>query len=158
MSLVFFSLGSNIEPIKNLSDARHELGKYFSLIKSSSTYQSPSAGFDGEDFLNEVHCYETNLKVSEVLQITKNIEKSMGREKSSNKNSDRNIDIDLILYDSFIGEVGSTKLPHSDIEKYNFVLIPLIEIAGEMIHPSLGISMKNVAEQKKFTNKLTKLD
>ena len=47
MSLVFFSLGSNIEPSKNLSDARIELSKYFSLKKFSSTYQSPSAGFDG---------------------------------------------------------------------------------------------------------------
>mgnify|MGYP005642866117 FL=1 len=82
----------------------------------------------------------------------------MGREKTSKKYSDRNIDIDLILYDSFVGEVESTKLPHSDIEKYNFVLIPLKEIAGEMIHPSLGISMKDLAEQKKFTNKLLKLD
>jgi 7,8-dihydro-6-hydroxymethylpterin-pyrophosphokinase len=50
MSLVFFSLGSNIEPSKNLSDARIELSKYFSLKKFSSTYQSPSAGFDGADF------------------------------------------------------------------------------------------------------------
>jgi 7,8-dihydro-6-hydroxymethylpterin-pyrophosphokinase len=57
-----------------------------------------------------------------------------------------------------VGEVGSTKLPNSDIENYNFVLIPLKEIAGEMIHPSLGISMKDLAEQKKFTNKLLKLD
>ena len=158
MSLVFFSLGSNIEPSKNLSDARIELSKYFSLKKFSSTYQSPSAGFDGADFLNEVLCFETGLEVSEVLKITKNIEKNMGRKKTSRKYSDRNIDIDLILYDSFVGEVESTKLPHSDIENYNFVLIPLKEIAGEMIHPSLGISMKDLAEQKKFTNKLLKLD
>ena len=47
---------------------------------------------------------------------------------------------------------------HSDIENYNFVLIPLKEIVGEMIHPSLGISMKDLAEQKKFTDKLLKLD
>jgi len=158
MSIIFFSLGSNIEPSKNLSDARYELNKHFSLKKSSSTYLSPSAGFNGADFLNEVLCYETELEVIEVLKISKKIEKNMGRKKSSKKYSDRNIDIDLILYDSFIGEVGSTKLPHSDIEKYNFVLIPLIEIAGEMIHPSLGISMKEIANQKKFTNKLTKLD
>ena len=115
MSLVFFSLGSNIEPSKNLSDARIELSKYFSIKKFSSTYQSPSAGFDGADFLNEVLCFETDLEVSEVLKITKNIEKKMGREKTSKKYSDRNIDIDLILYDSFVGEVGSTKLPHSDL-------------------------------------------
>ena len=77
MSLVFFSLGSNIEPSKNLSDARIELSKYFSLKKFSSTYQSPSAGFDGADFLNEVLCFETDLEVSEVLKITKNIEKKI---------------------------------------------------------------------------------
>ena len=158
MSLVFFSLGSNIEPSKNLSNARIELSKHFSLKKYSSTYKSPSAGFDGADFLNEVLCFETDLEVSEVLKITKNIEKNMGREKSPKKYSDRNIDIDLILYDSFVGEVESKKLPHADIENYNFVLIPLKEIAGEMIHPSLGISMKELAEQKKFTNKLLKLD
>ena len=67
MSLVFFSLGSNIEPSKNLSDARIELSKYFSLKKFSSTYQSPSAGFDGAYFLYYVLCLESDFFVIDVI-------------------------------------------------------------------------------------------
>jgi 7,8-dihydro-6-hydroxymethylpterin-pyrophosphokinase len=53
MSLAFFSLGSNIEPSKNLSDARIELSKYFSLKKFSSTYQSPSVGISIKDLAEQ---------------------------------------------------------------------------------------------------------
>ena len=155
MNEITISLGSNVNPSDNLKRAGDLIIHKFNLIKSSKIYSSKSEGFQGDDFLNQVILCNTELEFEKAIHSLKKIEISMGRIKESKKFSDRLIDLDLLTYGDEILKKNGQEVPHKDIEKYPFVLVPLAEICPEKIHPINKISFKKMLSEKKdFSSKV----
>lgn len=145
MSLVYLGLGTNLgDKTQNLNDAVTallvEVGR---VLGVSSFYASKPWGFDSEnEFLNGVVLVETNLAPFDVLAKTQQIERNMGRPvKLTDNYEDRIIDIDILLYDNLILDQPKLTIPHPLIAKRDFVLIPIAELAPDLVHPVLGKSM-----------------
>ena len=158
MSLITISLGSNIEPQLNLEKATNEIAKFATLEKTSKIYKSKSVGFEGNDFLNQVILCEVKVELEETYFRLKKIEKEMGRVKNDNKFSDRLIDLDLLTFNDEISE-GKITLPHNDILKYSFVLVPFAEIYPEFIHPVNQKSIETLLKEKNsFLSEVEKIN
>lgn len=149
MPKVYLGLGTNLgSKSQNLKDAidllTSELG---AICCQSSIFVSEPWGFDSEnEFLNMVLLYETNLSPFELLVLTQNLETKLGRSSKSTTNyADRLIDIDILLYDDHIIDTPNLKIPHPLMLKRDFVLLPLCEIAPQLIHPVHG---KTISELK----------
>jgi len=136
---VFISIGSNLYAEKNMILVKDHLDLLFD-VTYSSIYKTPAEGFVGEDFLNRVCKFETEMNPYEIRRILKEIEKDMGRTIDQKGMSNRVIDLDLILYGDFEINDLELEIPSADIEKYKFVLEPLAEIAPNFIHPVLKVS------------------
>lgn len=145
MALVYLGLGTNLgEKERNLNDAIISLSQEVGfVIRSSTFYASKPWGFESDnDFLNAVVLIDTNLTPFDVLSKTQEIEKSLGRTaKTISGYSDRLIDIDILLYDNLIIDQPTLKIPHPLIAERDFVIIPLTEIAPELVHPVFGRKM-----------------
>lgn len=158
MSLITISLGSNIEPQLNLEKATNEIAKFATLEKTSKIYKSKSVGFEGNDFLNQVILCEVKVELEETYFKLKKIEKEMGRVKNVNKFSDRLIDLDLLTFNDEISE-GKITLPHNDILKYSFVMVPFAEIYPEFIHPVNQKSIETLLKEKNsFLSEVEKIN
>jgi 2-amino-4-hydroxy-6-hydroxymethyldihydropteridine diphosphokinase len=136
---VFIGIGSNLYAEKNMILVKDHLDLLFD-VTYSSIYKTPAEGFVGEDFLNRVCKFETEMNPYEIRRILKEIEKDMGRTIDQKGMSNRVIDLDLILYGDFEINDLELEIPSADIEKYKFVLEPLAEIAPNFIHPVLKVS------------------
>lgn len=145
MALVYLGLGTNLgEKERNLNDAIISLSQEVGfVIRSSTFYTSKPWGFESDnDFLNAVVLIDTNLTPFDVLSKTQEIEKSLGRTaKTISGYSDRLIDIDILLYDNLIIDQPTLKIPHPLIAERDFVLVPFVEIAPDLVHPVLGRTM-----------------
>jgi 2-amino-4-hydroxy-6-hydroxymethyldihydropteridine diphosphokinase len=150
---VCISIGSNIDKEKNIPAAIAQLEKNFSTLKLSSVYESKSAGFDGNDFHNLVVFFKSKNSPEKIIEILRNIEKSLGRVRKKNKFCDRTIDLDILLYDDLTQKNENYSIPSEEITKYAFVLLPLAEIAGEKIHPELLVPINAIWEEFKALNK-----
>ncbi len=137
MQQVFVSIGSNIDPRNNIEEARIILGNLFDCT-FSGLYETRAEGFEGNDFINSVVGFETDLQLIELRDKLKQIEKKMGRTDIQKGMSDRIIDLDIILYGDQVIEDDNFDIPSKDIENYLFVLEPLAEIAGARHHPILN--------------------
>ena len=141
MATVYLGLGTNLgDKEANLRTAIYKLqeriGKQVSL---SSFYETAPWGFESDhSFLNAAIGLETNLHPIEILHITQEIEKELGRTKKSvnGSYSDRLIDIDILLYDTLVLQTPELTIPHPLMTERDFVMNPLIEIAGNVIHPT----------------------
>ena len=158
MSLITISLGSNIEPQLNLEKATNEIAKFATLEKTSKIYKSKSVGFEGNDFLNQVILCDVKFELEETYFKLKKIETEMGRVKNVNKFSDRLIDLDLLTFNNEISE-GKITLPHNDILKYSFVMVPFAEIYPEFIHPVNQKSIETLLKEKNsFLSEVEKIN
>ena len=137
MQQVFVSIGSNIDPRNNIEEARIILGNLFDCT-FSGLYETRAEGFEGNDFINSVVGFETDLQLIELRDKLKQIEKKMGRTDIQKGMSDRIIDLDILLYGDQVIQDGDFDIPSKDIENYLFVLEPLAEIAGARHHPILN--------------------
>jgi 2-amino-4-hydroxy-6-hydroxymethyldihydropteridine diphosphokinase len=109
----------------------------------SSFYVTKAWGNENQpDFVNAVAAVDTDLKPAEVLARTRAVEIEMGRERRE-KWGPREIDIDLLLYGDEVVETGDLSVPHPGIEERAFVLVPLLELAPDLVHPVTG---KRLAE------------
>ena len=152
MARVCLSLGSNLGPRetylrKALQALDKELG---SLVKCSSFYETLPWGFSSDSlFLNAAVCYDTLLSPEEVLAVTQQIEKSLGRKEKSRQGqyADRCIDIDILLYDDRVIETPDMILPHPHMAERMFVLEPLAEIMPHMLHPQLRKTILQLKEE-----------
>lgn len=141
MATVYLGLGTNLgNKEANLRTAIYKLqeriGKQVSL---SSFYETAPWGFESDhSFLNAAIGLETSLSPIEILHITQEIEKELGRTKKSvnGSYSDRLIDIDILLYDTLVLQIPELTIPHPLMTERDFVMKPLIEIAGNVIHPT----------------------
>ena len=152
MARVCLSLGSNLGPRetylrKALQALDKELG---SLVKCSSFYETLPWGFSSDSlFLNAAACYDTLLSPEEVLAVTQQIEKSLGRKEKSRQGqyADRCIDIDILLYDDRVIETPNMILPHPHMAERMFVLEPLAEIMPHLLHPLLRKTILQLKEE-----------
>ncbi len=148
MHQVFVSIGSNINPKENIKIAKGFLNQLFDC-EYSSLYNTNAVGFKGNDFINCVVGFKTNLLVSELQKHLKQIELKMGRTKDQKGMSNRVIDLDIILYGNHVFEEDDFDIPSKDMEDYLFVLEPLAEIAGELRHPVSKIPFSKLLKQLK---------
>ena len=134
----YLSLGTNTgEKLINLQKAVDLIGQKVGHVKSiSSVYRTKSWGFNSNDFLNISVEVRTNFKPEDLLEKILKIEKQLGRERKLTKGyEDRKIDIDILLYENEIIFYNTLKVPHPKMLERKFVLVPLSEIAENIIHP-----------------------
>ena len=146
---VYLGLGTNLgDKAANLQAAVKLINEKIVKVTSlSSFYETEPWGFDSKhSFLNAAAEVETVLSPAEVLHLTQYIERELGRTKKSSGGvySDRLIDIDILLYDQLIIHTPELTLPHPLMTKRDFVMMPLIEIAGEVVHPVFQQPLKDL--------------
>jgi 2-amino-4-hydroxy-6-hydroxymethyldihydropteridine diphosphokinase len=147
MKQVFLGLGSNLGRRKeNLDIAirriKEEAG---TVLISSSVYETEPWKFDSDSrFLNMVVKLETELVPSDLLEALLEIEKSMGRVRDKKQYSSRVIDIDILFYENLEIAYHNLKIPHPHIQDRRFVLVPLVEIAPDHMHPVFKKSVKDL--------------
>lgn len=139
-NIAYLGLGSNIgERISYIQRVITELNESqnIKILKNSSVFETePWGNIDQDNYLNSVIEIETDLGPMELLLELKSLEKKIGR--SENKKwSEREIDIDILFYGDLVIQNENINIPHSLIEERRFVLVPLAEIAPDVIHPVL---------------------
>jgi len=123
----YLSIGSNIEPVKNIIFSIKELKKILTNINISNTYVTPSIGFEGPEFLNLIISGNTELSLEQLNALLKVIEDNAGRDRTVKKFDSRTLDIDIVL----AVEEGAIIYKSDEIKKYSFVNVPLHDIYEE---------------------------
>ena len=123
----YLSIGSNIEPVKNIIFSIKELKEILADINISNTYITPSIGFEGPEFLNLIISGNTELSLEQLNALLKVIEDNAGRDRTVKKFDSRTLDIDIVL----AVEEGAIIYKSDEIKKYSFVNVPLHDIYEE---------------------------
>ncbi|MFM2480335.1 2-amino-4-hydroxy-6-hydroxymethyldihydropteridine diphosphokinase [Celerinatantimonas sp. YJH-8] len=134
MAVVFIGVGSNINREQSIHLGVIKLSQQFGHLRRSAIYRSQAVGFNGPDFYNFVVQFETDLELAELAPVLRQIEFDCGRPLHAKKCSSRTLDIDILLYDDLVCE-QPCELPRAEIVFNAYVLRPLSELAGELIHP-----------------------
>ncbi|WP_147678185.1 2-amino-4-hydroxy-6-hydroxymethyldihydropteridine diphosphokinase [Algibacter pacificus] len=140
------ALGSNKgDKLKNLQQAVDAIYSRIGSIKLiSKVYQSPAFGFESDDFFNCCLVLESELEPREVLDMLLTIETDLGRtRKLKDTYEARVIDLDIVFAEDNIISTETLQVPHPEMQKRKFVLLPLNDVAPKMKHAKLG---KTVSE------------
>ena len=143
----YIGLGSNLgDRIRNLEGALQRFGSIGVLKAVSSTYETKPWGVDEYQprYLNQVAVVQTTLDPLEIVTELLAIEYAMGRVREE-KNASRTLDLDLLLHGQTVLEASGVTVPHPRMHERAFVLIPLAEIAPELLHPVLKRTIKDLA-------------
>lgn len=137
--VVYLALGSNLgHRLAHLKDALSNLSPQMDVKKKSAVYETPPWGYtDQPAFLNQVVMVKTYMEPENLLRHLKRLETALGREPSF-ENGPRLIDIDILFYDDLIINSPPLVIPHPRLHQRGFVLVPLNEIAPNLVHPVLG--------------------
>ena len=147
---VYLALGSNLgDRLANLKQAIDSLTPQMEVRAKSSVYETPPWGYaDQPKFLNQVVKAKTYLEPEPLLKHLKRLEVALGRQ-ASFPNGPRLIDMDILFYDELIVNTPSLVIPHPRLHERGFVLLPLMDISPDLVHP---LSRKRVREMAAQTD------
>ena len=133
---VYLGLGSNLgDREKNIAQALELLGERGRVVAVSPLHETDPVGLTGPLFLNAVCLYQTELGPQELLSFIKGIEARLGRKPVL---SPRPIDIDILIYGELAMKSGTLTIPHPRLAERAFALVPLAELAPELVVPGRG--------------------
>ncbi len=145
MPKVYLALGTNLgDRAENLRQALVHLAAQVSIDTRSQIYETEPWGVTEQPrFLNMVVAGETQLDAPELLHFLKTIERELGRTPGV-RYGPRVIDLDILLYDDDLVRTPDLIVPHPRLAERRFVLVPLADLAPDLIHPELGISVREL--------------
>jgi 2-amino-4-hydroxy-6-hydroxymethyldihydropteridine diphosphokinase len=148
--IVYLALGSNLgNRLSNLKEAIAALPPQMEMKAKSSVYETPPWGYEDQPkFLNQVIKAKTYLDPEPLLKHLKRLEVALGRQESF-PNGPRLIDMDILFFDDLVLNTASLAIPHPRLQDRGFVLLPLMDIAPDLIHP---VSKKSVREMMANSN------
>jgi 2-amino-4-hydroxy-6-hydroxymethyldihydropteridine diphosphokinase len=142
----YLSLGSNIEPERNLRSAVAALRERFGEVQLSPVYRTAAVGFDGPDFLNAIAAIESDVHPFALNDWLHALEIAHGRDRRDKSYSNRPLDIDIIYFGKLVLEgPGDFMLPRPEL-RHAFVLKPLADIAPDFVDPVRGASLGELWE------------
>ena len=141
MPTVYVGAGSNVAPEPNLARAVAELAREFPGARFSPWYRNRAVGFAGEDFINLVAAFDTDLPAHAVLVQLHAIEALCGRERNAPRWAPRPMDLDVLLYGDLVCDEPGLKLPRPDLLKRAYMLGPLAALAPEVVHPTVQLTI-----------------
>jgi 2-amino-4-hydroxy-6-hydroxymethyldihydropteridine diphosphokinase len=151
--VVYVAAGSNVAPRENLARAVAALRHEFPGVRFSSWYRNRAVGFEGEDFINLVAAFDTELPLPQVLARLHAIEELCGRPRggagggpgggvgggrppAAPRWAPRSMDLDVLLYGDLVCDEPTVKVPRPDLLKRAYMLGPLAQLAPQLLHPT----------------------
>lgn len=152
MNKLYLLLGGNLgDKAKIFANALELINQRVGeVLERSSVYETEPWGFESDDFFwNQAILVETTLNPTDCLNTIQQIEKEVGRVRKDQQYVSRIIDIDILFYNDLVRDTELLEIPHPRMIDRNFVLIPMNEIAPDLIHP---VFQKTISELMKDCN------
>lgn len=144
MSEAYVAVGSNQNAPANIRAALQHLRTRYGELRISPAYESADASGSGaQPYVNLVVNFETILAAGQLLSELRDIERICGRDRGA-ETAACPLDLDLLLIGSAVVNDGPLRLPHPELAQRAYMLRPLVDLAGDMTHPSLGLSFTDL--------------
>ena len=149
--IAYLGLGSNLgDRMGAIMDGIESLDKAegISVRRVATILETTPVGVEGhEPYLNTVAQIETALAPRQLLEACLSVERSMGRERlEEGAVEPRILDIDILMMVGTVVEEPGLQIPHPNMHERAFVLVPMVELAPDLAHPLIGITMKAALE------------
>ena len=152
MAIAYLCLGANSK--NRLTTVQQavsllSLAENIKLIRASALYETEPWGVKDQNwFLNMVVEIKTDLSAQDLLMKCLSIEKMLGRDRSREQRwGERPVDIDIIFYDNQVINTGILTVPHPRMHERAFVLVPLLELIPDFVHPVLKKSVSELYDE-----------
>lgn len=146
MAIAYIAIGANLgDPLAQAESALAALALLdtTSIVATSSWYRSESLNPGQPDYLNGVACVQTALEPAALLSALQAIETAHGRQRLE-RWGPRTLDLDLLLYEGLVLDTPFLTLPHPQLTKRSFVVVPLLEIRPDLALPD-GRRLSDIA-------------
>jgi 2-amino-4-hydroxy-6-hydroxymethyldihydropteridine diphosphokinase len=141
---VYVAAGSNLQPGLRLREALALLKSEFGALRVSPAYRNAAFGFEGEDFVNLGLGFTTGLSPQQVVERLQSVEVRCGRPRDAPKWAARAMDLDIVLYGNLVCKEPGLILPRPDLVRRAYMLKPMVDIAPDVVHPTLGRSLAEI--------------
>lgn len=149
MRRTFVSVGSNIQPERHVALAVRTMRERFGPLELSPLYRTAPAGDpDQPYFWNLAVCFSCDREPESVQGELHAIEDALGRMRDAARPlGPRTVDLDLVLMEGRTGAFGGFRLPSPHLETDSFVAVPVADLAPDLVHPVLGLTMSEIARR-----------
>jgi len=145
--IAYIGIGANLgDASANVDDALRRLAALDGgrMLGQSAKYRTAPIDSSGDDYINAVACIETTLAAPALLDALHGIELAHGRERPY-RNAPRTLDLDILLYGDQAIDLPQLHVPHPRMLERAFVLVPLLEIAPDVVVPGRGAARNYLA-------------